>query len=442
LEVADRPVQLAKFKLALTELTDEPADALACAYVTAVIGRLEVMVETDTNLEAEMAADAQETLNEKVCRRVCARLMDLYLPQIRSANTAESKIALREKMRKQKKSVMLKAKLPGLDKSGAEISVVAKAVADALEKMIANALYSGTKDPLPTDTLENIQSRIDQANAAQEWLEKAEAERRAYWQELKEQNPKQFEKESKSLVLQIKGDGHFANTQRKSMAALKRSDPQEYERRALEALKPRNVVPQQIIYVAMEGKREIFYWPDGRLVKRGEEITFDFRLRRWCLMPGPAGTELETPLARQKMELNQHDDGSFHWEPEGSQGVWEQQNDGTFKRTDSGASPWTRVERIQFVRAETPASAAHTEMRHGKWFTPEEVQKAAEADAANPPQLLPPLPKYAVSDSLALPPPTTARDREKDSKEPSVWKRWEIKQREDKAREAALLQGN
>ena len=98
----------------------------------------------------------------------------------------------------------------------------------------------------------------------QEWLETEEAKRQAYWQELKERDPKQFERESKSLVLQIRGDGPLADMQRKSMAQLKRENPAEYERRALEALKPRNVAPQHIVYVVMEGKREIWYWPSGR----------------------------------------------------------------------------------------------------------------------------------------------------------------------------------
>ena len=72
-------------------------------------------------------------------------------------------------------------------------------------------------------------------------------------------------------------------------------------------------------------------------------------------------------------------------------------------------------------------------------LTQAEVDEAARIDAANPPQLLLPLPKYVLADSLALPPAISAQDRAKDGKEPSVWKRWEQKQREDKAREAELM---
>jgi hypothetical protein len=338
----------------------------------------------------------------------------------------------------------VKAKTPGLDKSGAEIAIVANALANALEKL-ALMLYAGTKAPLPTDSLANLTSRLDYAAAAQEELERAEAERQQYWQELKERDYKQWEKESKSLVLQIKGTGPFADLQRKSMAQLRRDDPAEYERRALDALKPRNVEPQQIVYVVMEGKREVWYWPDGRLVKRGEEVTYDTRLKKWCLMPGPAGVELDpiTATGRQQMEWYQDEMDGAKWKqrPEGSGGEYVQHNDSTWHKV-GGASPWTRPEKIQFVKAEPPASAAHIELRHGKWFTQAEVDEAARADAANPPSLLPPLPKHALADSLALPPPISARDREKDNREPSVWKRWEQKQREEKERESELLRGN
>jgi hypothetical protein len=434
----------AKLVLARTALGNlvGPDDGPAIQHVQDYIARVEYIVKQRDSQAAEMARDAQETLNETVCRRVIGRVHDQFLPLIREATTAESKIALREKIRARKKSLLAMAKTTTeKDRSGADKAVVAKAIADALEKL-ALVLYAGTKAELPNDSLENLQSRIDSANAAQEALEKIEAERRQYWETLREQNPKQFEKESKSLILQIKGTGLFVDIQRKSMQQLKRDDPQEYERRALEALKPRKVTQDVIIYVAMEGRREIWYWPEGRLVKRGEEVTFDARMKRWCLMPGPAGIEMDAVTApgRQKMEWYQDemDDAKWKQRPEGSGGTYEQQNDGTFKRTDN-PSPWTKAEKIQFVRAEAPTSAAHTELRHGKWWTLEDVQKADAADAANPPQLLPPLPKYAVADSLALPPAITARDREKDGKEPSVWKRWEAKQREEKEREAALL---
>jgi hypothetical protein len=421
-----------------------PDDALAVQHVEKYIERVDFIVKQRDSQAAEMAADAQETLNEKVCRRVIGRVHDQYLGQIRAANTVEAKVALREKIRARKKALLAMAKTAtGKDKNGAERAVVAKAVADALEKLAL--MCYGAKAELPSDSLENLQSRIDSANAVQEELEKIEAERRQYWEELHERDPKQFERESKSLVLQLKGTGPFVDIQRKSMQQLKREDPAEYERRALEALRPRKVTQDAIIYVAMDGKREIWMWPDGRLVKKGEEVTYDTRLKRYCLMPGPAGVELDavTATGRQKQELVQHDDGTFHWVAEGSQGTWSQQNDGTWKQdAGSGVSPWTRPEKIVFRRVEPPASAAHTEMRHGRYWTPEEVKAAEAADAANPPQLLPPLPRHAVADSLALPPPISAADRAKDSRVPYVWARHEQAEKERKAKEAELLRGN
>jgi hypothetical protein len=438
--------KLARAKIALGNLTGED-DGPARQHVGAYIERVEWTVKEHDEREAEMAADAQESLNESVCRRVIGRVHDQFLPQIRAANTAESKIALREKIRKLKKTLLAMAKTTTeKDKSGAEKAVVARAIANALEKL-ALMLYSGTEAELSSDSLENVQSRVDSANAAQEWLETEEAKRRAFWDELKERDPKQWERESKSLVLQMKGMGPFADTQRKSMQQLKRDNPGEYTRRALEALKPRNVEQQHIVYVIQEGRKEIWYWPSGALVQRGAEVTYDTRLKSWCLMPGPAGIELDpiTATGRQKMEWYQDEMDGAKWKqrPEGSGGIYEQQNDGTFKRTDSGVSPWTRAEKISFRRAEPPASAAHTEFRHGKFWTPDEVTKADGTGWSEiPPAILPPLPVHSVADSLALPPPMTAEEMAKENKEPNVWRRWEAKQREEKEREAELLQGH
>ena len=313
LTIDEMRASLEKARVALRNLTG-PDDGPAVQHIEAYISRVGSMVEDHDGREAELAKDAQETLNDSVCRRVIGRVHDEFLPQIRAANTAEAKVALREQIRARKKALLAMAKTAtGKDKNGAERAVVAKAVADALEKLAL--MCYGAKAELPSDSLENLQSRIDSANAVQEELEKIEVERQQYWQELKEQNPKQFERESKSLVLQLKGTGPFVDIQRKSMQQLRRDDPQEYERRALEALKPRRVTQDVVIYVVMEGKREIFYWPDGRLVKKGEEITFDFRLRRWCLMPGPASTELDpiTASGRQKMEWYQDEMDDAKW---------------------------------------------------------------------------------------------------------------------------------
>ena len=114
---------------------------------------------------------------------------------------------------------------------------------------------------------------------------------------------------------------------------------------------------------------------------------------------------------------------------------------GEFKRIDN-PSPWTQPERMEFRRAEAPASAAHDQFRHGKWFTQAEVEEAAAADAGNPPTLLPPLPRFSVADSIAVSPASTAADKAKDAKPlETVWQRSDRLRREKAEREAALLRG-
>lgn len=446
LTVTEMRDQLARAKIALGNLTG-PDDGPARQHIEAYIERVEFTVKQHDDLEAEMARDAQEALNEKVCRRVIGRVHDEFLPLIRGAVTAEAKVALREKIRARKKSLMAMAKTAtGLDKSGAERAVVAKAVADAMEKL-ALMLYSGTAQPLQSDTLENLQSRIDAEQVNAEVLERAEAERRQYWEDLRQSNPEQFEKESKSLVRQIKGDDYWSQMQREAARRLVRQDPVEAARRALLALQPRNVALPNIVYVIQEGRKETWLWPSGKPVIRGTEVTYDARLKYWTLMPGPAGIELDAVAAKPvKQEWYQDewdaDEDGPKWKqrPEGS-GISVQQNDGTWKRIDN-SSPWTRPEKITFRRAEAPASPQHTEMRHGKWFTQAEVDKAAAADAANPASILPPLPRFSVADSIAVPLPSTAADRAKDAKPlETVWQRSDRLRHEQAEREAALLRG-
>ena len=446
LTIDEMRLSLEKARLALGNLTDE-SDGPARVHVEKYIERVAYTVKQHDEREAELARDAQESLNEKVCRRVIGRVHDQYLGQVRAANTAEAKIALREQIRARKKAMLAMAKTAtGTDKSGAERAVVAKAVADALEKL-ALMLYAGTNDPLPTDTLENLQSRIDSEAANAEFMERAEAERRQYWDDLRQSNPEQFEKESRSLVRQIKGDDHFARMQRDAARRLVRQDPVEAARIALLALKPRNVEQPNIIWVLQEGKREIWYWPMGALVKRdGSEVVYDARMKAWFLAPAPAGAQLDSLSAKPvkqewyQDEFDADEDGpKWKQRPEDS-GTYEQMNNGEWRKV-GGESPWTRPEKITFRRAEPPASAAHSEFRHGKWYTQAEIDKAVAAEAANPPNLLPPLPRHAVADSLALPPRDTAADRAKDSQIPYVWARHEQAEKERKAREAALLKG-
>ena len=152
LPVSERPAQLARFKAALETLTG-PADEAARAYLQTSIQALEEMLANASTRESFLAQQEQDTLNERVSRRVIGKLYDIFLPQIRAAITAEAKISLREKIRERKKKLMAMAKTAtGKDSSGAEKAVVAETVADALEKL-ALMLYHGTKAPLPSDTL-------------------------------------------------------------------------------------------------------------------------------------------------------------------------------------------------------------------------------------------------------------------------------------------------
>ena len=123
-----------------------------------------------------------------------------------------------------------------------------------------------------SDTLENVQSRIDSANAAQEWLEQAEADRQRYWDELRISDPKRFERESKSLILQTKGDDPLAQMARDAARKLKRENPEEYTRRALEALKPRKVTQDVVVWRVPTDAGTVLMSTNGREVRHGGDV--------------------------------------------------------------------------------------------------------------------------------------------------------------------------
>jgi hypothetical protein len=316
---------------------------------------------------------------------------------------------------------------------------------------LARTLYGDTKPMAASDTLENIQSRMDSANAAQEWLEQAERDRQQYWSELLARDPDQHARESKSLILQTKGTGPLVDMQRDAARKLKRENPEEYTRRALEALKPRKVTQDVIVWRVPTDAGTVLMWPDGREVRHGgdvqhAEIIKDARLG-WVLNPSPLGAEIDDgPPA--KMELIQDpmdctEDGApkWKWVPEGSTGTHEQMRDGSWKRTDS-PSPWGKATPIVFKNAEPPASPEHTVFRYGGWWKPEDVEKNENAPWTDtPPPILPPLTR-TVADSVATePPPTVAQLKKMNAPALTVWQKHVAREKFQKEQEQALLHG-
>ena len=150
----------------------------------------------------------------------------------------------------------------------------------------------------PKDKLEHIQSRIDEANAAAPQLEEEETKRQAYWENLKNTDPKKYEKESRDAIHQVKGGGQLAQQQRESLAAFKKRDPQAYEDYCIGLLEPRNYELPTVIFLvpvytyANPKLPHKMMWGDGREVQQGE-IVFDYRLKKWFLPAEPVSAELD-----------------------------------------------------------------------------------------------------------------------------------------------------
>ena len=448
---AERGAVLEQLRTALATLTG-PADGPARDYVQSNIAELTAMLARAAERSAFLAQQEQETANGRATQRAVGQIHDTYLPLIRAAKTASAKNALRMQLWKMKRAAQdVTTKSTEKDETGAQKSVVAFGLAKEFDKM-ARMLYGDTKPMAASDTLENVQSRIDSANAAQEWLEQAEADRQRYWDELRISDPKRFERESKSLILQTKGDDPLAQMARDAARKLKRENPEEYTRRALEALKPRKVTQDVVVWRVPTDAGTVLMWPNGREVRHGgdvqhAEIIKDARLG-WVLNPSPMGAEIEDTASPVKKELIQDPmdcdaEGypKWKWVPEGSTGIHEQQPDGSFKRTDN-ASPWGKATPIVFKDAEPPASPEHTVFKYGGWWTPAQVAAATSAEWIDtPPAVLPPL-QRVVADSVAVEPPPTAAQLERMNRPAeTVWERTIRERRQQAEREAALLRG-
>ena len=233
---------------------------------------------------------------------------------------------------------------------------------------------------------------------------------------------------------------------------LKRENPEEYTRRALEALKPRKVTQDVVVWRVPTDAGTVLMWPNGCEVRHGGDVQhaeiIKDALLGWVLNPSPMGAEIEDTASPVKKELIQDPmdcdaEGypKWKWVPEGSTGIHEQQPDGSFKRTDN-ASPWGKATPIVFKDAEPPASPEHTVFKYGGWWTPAQVAAATSAEWSDtPPAVLPPL-QRVVADSVAVEPPPTAAQLERMNRPAeTVWERTMRERRQQAEREAALLRG-
>ena len=268
----------------------------------------------------------------------------------------------------------------------------------------------------PADTLENIQSRIDDAIAAASQLEEAEAERQKYWDDLKRTDSKKYEKESTEAILQVKGSDIFARRSREAWKALKERDPEEYRRQSLQALEPQNYELPTIVYLVPvwthsnpKSPAEM-RWPTGEIVKP-HEVTFDYRRKKWFLPVEPVDAELDfnkkTGPTEAELKKASPEFREFYRDTDVP----------TASKLFAKPTPITFRKGDRYV-----AGSDRTCFRHGSWWTQAEVDKAQSGYLDKPPIILPPLPAIQVTDSFAVK-PESAETKETLNTEPYCWKR-------------------
>jgi hypothetical protein len=286
----------------------------------------------------------------------------------------------------------------------------------------------------PTDTLENIMSRLDEANVMAPQLEEAELRRQKYWDDLKASDPKRYEKESRNAILQVKGNDVFAQRQRMSLKELKERNPEEYERISLEALEPQTFELPTIVYLvpvwshANPKLRDKMYWPDGSEV-RPHEVNYDYRTKAWYLPAEPISAELnfekqsgptEAELARMSPEAREFYRGDA--------------------ATQAASKMFAKPVRITFRKGDRHVEGSGRDcFRHGSWWSEEDVRRASEGILDEPPVVLPPLPQIAVADSFAVRPDSPADLAKLDEPIETPWGRYMRLQKEKSQHEQELI---
>jgi hypothetical protein len=407
----DLTEMVAEMKAALSTLAG-PADEMARDYLTKLIGMVEEFVIDQAAAAKEKAENEQAIRDGQACQDAADAIQDKFAGLFGEGGSTASKDRLkslfqlvREEAQQQHKTIK-----PGeLTATGANRKKISSRILEELTAIASRLGKAGTEFG-PQQSLENVQSL--------EWHSATSAQSmRAYVRQL----TAKLEEARATMT------------------------PEEYKKKYLEL----PVAPKEEIIVwrvRLLNGREEWIWPSGKIVRRGvdvgtSEIIKDARLG-WTMAPSPAGAELDDenkPVG--KMELVQIDDCSWRWIPEGSQGTYTQQSDGTWLKDAGSDSPWSTPEPITFKVGPAQPDAAHSEFRSGYWFTPAECDAVEQApDLKEPPQILEPLTR-TKADSIAVEPPPTAEEIAKWSREPNRWKRHEQKQQQERNAEQALLRG-
>jgi hypothetical protein len=399
-----------EMKAALPALVS-PADEMARDYLTKLIGMVEEFIADQADAAKEKAEYDQDTIDGRACQDAADAISDkfaaLFGEGVSMARREQLKVQFRI-YRAEAQAQHKNTKPDDRTANGASCKKIASRILDELT-MIAGRLGKAGTEVGPGQTLENFQDL--------EWSQQRSADQmRAYVRQL----TARLEEARATMT------------------------PEEYKKKYLEL----PVAPKEEIViwkVRLLNGREEWIWPSGNVVRRGvdvghAEVVKDARLG-WTMAPSPAGAELDDenkPVG--KMELIQEDDGSWKWIPEGSR-TYTQQNDGTWKRDSGGESPWSTPEKIIFKVGPSQPDAEHSEFRSGHWFTEAETLKAEHGpDLKLPPVILPPLTR-TKADSIAMPPPMTAAEIARESREPNRWKRHMAREKFQKEQEAALLKG-
>jgi hypothetical protein len=416
----DMDAYVAEMKLAREALTASDEE-LARKYLDAVIVGFVGTPEEEkwaTERAAEKAEEEQDAIDGRACQDAADAIRDKFAGLFGEGGSTASKDRLKALFQivREEAQAQHKAIKPGeMTATGANRKKISSRILEELTAIASRLGKAGTEIG-PQQSLENVQSL--------EWHSARSAQSmRVYVREL----TARLEEARATMT------------------------PEEYKKKYMEL----PVAPKEEIIVwrvRLLNGREEWFWPSGKIVRRGvdvgsAEVIKDARLG-WTLAPSPVGAELDDenkPVGKMEGYYDEMDcdsEGNPKWKhrPEGSGGEFAQQSDGSWKKI-SAESPWSKPEPITFKVGPAQPDAAHDEFRNGFWWTKSECEAAERGpDLKEPPVILPPLTR-TKADSIALPPPMTKEELAKWSREPNRWVRHMQREKFRKEQEAALLKG-
>jgi hypothetical protein len=330
----------------------------------------------------------------------------------------------------------------------------------------------------PEYSLKELRFRETLAITSHWFREEEETKRQQRLAKLKADNPEEF---ARVMVDALRGlhvqygapaGSSWLQSDRDHWERMKKEDPEKYRRESMQLLKPRQTDLPTIVYVVPRwdaehpNKLPDLYWPHGGEVVRGKDIVHvhaQFNVARGTFAPrckdifcghwyrAPEPVDVDSSFTKSNSRIPSEEklaamspESQEFWRDEAAReaGVtWTQAADGSWQPKTLAANLFARPNGITFRKADRHITdgGGRDFFRYGFWWTAQEIDAVENTPSKEPPQILPPLSKFTLADSVAVKPETDETRRIESLSTETPWQRHERGQREAKVRTQELL---